>query len=403
MGRKNKKTKSVGNGEGTLYKSETLNCWVFQYHEPSGKRKTLKQRKHESAKDFKIRVTKIKNDINMNTYIEDNDTSLYKILKDYIENKYATGITSERTYSRDSDNLKLLEKCCKSYIYKPIQKVTTADIKKSLPNLVKLEIVNPKTNETTVKIYSQNIIDKLYMFLNKGFKIATSERIIQFNLMENESIKKPKSKKETEKVKALTLDEEKKLISVLKNSDHKYKDIILLSLFIGTRIGETLAITRDNINLKENTITIEKTLTRGKNYKTILGNKTKTEAGKREIYLTDNAKLILKEILKSNITNMYNLIFFDYKKSTFITPNEINCFLQRLNEKEKICKHIHTHMLRHTYATRCIEAGMSAKVLQKNLGHKKIQTTLDTYTTVFNKFNINENEKYNQYMKEMKI
>ena len=388
MGRKNKKTKSVGNGEGTLYKSETLNCWVFQYHEPSGKRK---------------RVTKIKNDINMNTYIEDNDTSLYKILKDYIENKYATGITSERTYSRDSDNLKLLEKCCKSYIYKPIQKVTTADIKKSLPNLVKLEIVNPKTNETTVKIYSQNIIDKLYMFLNKGFKIATSERIIQFNLMENESIKKPKSKKETEKVKALTLDEEKKLISVLKNSDHKYKDIILLSLFIGTRIGETLAITRDNINLKENTITIEKTLTRGKNYKTILGNKTKTEAGKREIYLTDNAKLILKEILKSNITNMYNLIFFDYKKSTFITPNEINCFLQRLNEKEKICKHIHTHMLRHTYATRCIEAGMSAKVLQKNLGHKKIQTTLDTYTTVFNKFNINENEKYNQYMKEMKI
>ena len=43
---------------------------------------------------------------------------------------------------------------------------------------------------------------------------------------------------------------------------------------------------------------------------------------------------------------------------------------------------------------------MSAKVLQKNLGHKKIQTTLDTYTSIFEKFNKYENEKYNEYMKQ---
>lgn len=403
MERKNKRTKSVGNGEGTLYKSETLNCWIFQYHEPNGKRKTLKQKKNETVKDFKTRVTKIKNDINMNTYVENIDTSLYNILKEYIENKYSTGIASERTYLRDNNNLQLLEKCCKEFIYKPIQKVTTADIKKSLPNFIELETTTLKTNKKVLRTYSQNVIDKLYMFLNKGFKIATSERIIQCNLMDNETIKKPKSKKETEKVEALTIEEEKKLVSVLKKSNHKYRDIILLSLFIGTRIGETLAITRDNIDLKENIITIEKTLTRDKNDKTILGNKTKTKAGKRNIYLTDNAKKILKNILKNNIINMHNLIFFNYEKNTFITPNEINCFLQRLNEKEKICKHIHTHMLRHTYATRCIEAGMSAKVLQQNLGHRKIQTTLDTYTTVFNKFNKDENEKYNQYMKEINI
>ena len=44
---------------------------------------------------------------------------------------------------------------------------------------------------------------------------------------------------------------------------------------------------------------------------------------------------------------------------------------------------------------------MSAKVLQKNLGHRKIQTTLDTYTSVFEKFNKDENEKYDLYMKEI--
>lgn len=403
MERRNKKTKSKGNGEGTIYFSETLQKWVAQYVEPSGKRKTLTQKKNEKVSDFKKRFTNVISDINNKTYIESNTTSLYNILNDYFENKLKTGIISDRTYKRDKESLKLLEKACKDFIYKPIQKITISEIKKALPNFVELETVHPKTNEKVIKIYSQNVIDKLYMILNKGFKIATSERIIQYNLMDNESIQKPKSKKENEKVEALTIEEEKELIRILKNSNHKYKNIVLLTLFTGMRIGETLAITRDNINLKENTITIEKTLTRNKSDKVILGQKTKTKAGQRTIFLSNNAQKVLKNILSTNITNMYNLIFYDYDKNTFVTPNEINCFLKRLNQKYKICNDIHTHMLRHTYATRCIEAGVSAKVLQKNLGHRKIQTTLDTYTSVFEKFNKDENEKYDLYMKEIGI
>lgn len=400
MERKNKKVKSRGNGEGTIYYSETLQKWVAQYVEPSGKRKTLTQKRTEKISDFKKRFTKIINELNNNTYIESNENSLYNILNDYIESNLKTGITNPNTYKRNVENLKLLEKCCKDFIYKPIQKVTVSEVKKSLPNLVELQITDKKTNENRSKFYSQTVIDKLYRFLNKGFKIAISERIIQYNIMENESIQKPKSKKQNDKVEALTMEEEKQLISILKKSDHKYKNIVLLTLFTGMRIGETLALTHDNINLKENTITIDRTLTRDKNDKVILGDKTKTKSGQRTIYLSSNAKETLQNILSSNITNFYKLIFYDYEKNTFITPNEINCYLKRLNNKYKICKDIHTHMLRHTYATRCIEAGISAKVLQKNLGHKKIQTTLDTYTSVFEKFNKNENEKYDLYMKQ---
>ena len=390
--------KLKGNGEGTLYKNNKTGLYIGQYY-ANGKRHSIYQKKNEKTGDFKKRFNDILSEINNNTYIESDTISLYQILKNYIENKHKNGIISDRTYIRNIETLKQLNLCFSDFINKPIQKVSINNIKNNLSNLRELKI-HTNSNEIKVKTYCQSTIDKIYALLYKGFKIAYIERIIPYNIMDNENLKKPKSKKENKKVESFTLDQERQLIKILNESNHKYKNIILLTLFTGLRIGETLALSRNSVNLKENTLHVERTLTRNKEDKVILGEKTKTINGNRIIYLSDNAIAIIENIMKERISNIYNLLFFDYEKNTFITPSEINCFLKRLNNKYHICDHIHTHMLRHTYATRCIEAGMSAKVLQKNLGHSKIQTTLDTYNSVFEKFNKTENEKYNIYMKE---
>ena len=378
MKRKNKKTKSVGNGEGSLYYSETLQCWIYQYVY-NGKRKTLKQRKNEQSRDFKKRVTSLKNSIDTGNYIETNKDTLLMILERYIEQKNKDGITSDRTYLRDTETLNQIKKTCNNWINKPIQKVTVENIEDSKENMRK---------------YSNSTIDKIWISLKKGFKIAYARRKISYNIMEDETLTKPISKKAAKVVTALSKKEEKKLIKILISNKHKYNNILLLQLYTGMRIGEVLALSKDCINFKNNTITVYRTITRNIHGKAILGEHTKTfdkktgiDNGKRTFTMKPNVKEIIQKIYSNKITNINNLLFWDYDKNFFITDGEVNSYLTRLNDKYKILDNpnetLSTHRLRHTFITKCQENGVSLPVIQKIVGHVKgSKITNNIYTDV---------------------
>ena len=381
MERRNKKTKSVGNGEGSLYFSEKLNCYVYQYYY-DGKRKTLKQKKGEQAKEFKDRVVDLKVKLGNGTYIEKRKDTFLSICEKHIKQKHDDGLVSDRTYTRDLATLELIKKCCSSFVNKPMQKITVENIQES-----KKEMRN----------YSNSTIDKMWILINKTFKIAFSRRLISFNIMLDESLAKPISSKEDKKIEALTVEEEKKLIDVLNNQErnHKYRNIILLQLYTGMRIGEVLALSKDCIDLDNNTITVYRTLTRDTKDNIVIGKHTKTfvrtanvDKGKRTFPMTQQVRNLIIKILNSKNKNIYNLIFWDYQNSTFISYNELNAWLRRINEKYHICSdNLHTHRLRHTFVTRCIEKGISLSVIQEIVGHvQNSSITLDTYTSVSNNF-----------------
>ncbi len=276
--------KKRGNGEGSITFHKASNRYMAQYTTADGQRKTMYQMKNESLTEFKKRFTKTINDINQGTYIAKNNKVFIDLLKEYVQSKYETNKVSARTHIRDLETVKQIEETCKDIVNIPIQRITVSHIRKVLPNLT---------------LYSNNSIDKIYRLINKTFKIAISDRIIPFNPMENESVSKPKSSKADKQVEALTIEEHKKLLEVLEKHEHKYNNILLLQLYTGMRIGEVLALSNRDIDYKNNTITISRTLTRDEHDKVIMGDTTKTLNSKRTILMTDKVKSILRKIQKN--------------------------------------------------------------------------------------------------------
>ena len=395
------RTRTVGNGEGSLYYSESQKKWIYQYFH-NGKKTAIKQRKGETVKDFKARARELKLKLDNGTFIEKNNITIYELGEQIIENKYKRNLIIESTYKRSMCTLKIIENS--SICNVKIQKATYYELQNFIDSL---------------SHYSNNTISKAFALLNRIFLEAQKLDYIIKNPMLK--VERTKSQKQDKKIEAFTIEEQKTFLKQLQNEKH-LRLIFTIALYSGMRMGEILALKVSDIDLKNKQIHIQRTLTKSKNDKTILGIKTKTYSSDRIIPITSLFENELKEAIKNRILNINNLIFVQPNGKLYAV-NTLNSRFKRIctnaglsvieyiikrpgKKKEKI---IHSktstynqHMLRHTYATRCIEAGVPAEVLQKLLGHKDIKTTINTYTTIFNHYKEEQVNKYVKYIESIK-
>lgn len=230
---------------------------------------------------------------------------------------------------------------------------------------------------------SNNTINKITILLSKLFEVG-----IRLELLNNNPVKKlkklPVEKKE---MNFWSIEEFAKFRGLIKEDEKEYELFSLLAFFTGMRQGEILALTWEDVSLRNKTIHVSKTMYSV--HKTNFINSTKTKAGNR--YISINTKLteLLKDWkeeqskLLGKLTDNTNKLQVIQSTPITVTKNMINKKFKQILKRDENLKKIRIHDLRHSHASLLINQGEDYLVVKERLGHASITTTIDTYSHLY--------------------
>lgn len=374
--------KKSGSGAGSLFFDKSKNKWIVQryvtdFNTGKTSRKTKAFSSEEEGKKYLSTLMYQKENP---LYIKNNGIPINELMRVNLQKKLDMNLIKERQFTRIEQTIKVIEK---SYIsHKSIEEIDAEELQGYF---------------NTLKDYSNSYIKKIYEQYSQAFKYAMDKGYIARNPMID--VVKPKSNKKDKVVRALEVEEQQVLTDFLVNKSLKecpYKNAFLIQMYMGLRIGEVLALQNTDIDLKHDLLRVDKTLTTDKNEKVIMGETTKTYAGIRDLPIPQFINPFIIEQMEQGKNNKDNQLFLS-SKGNLVDPRNANIALKKILRDNFNITDITTHSLRHTYGTRCIEAGMRAVALQRLMGHTDISITLNTYTSVFNKYKQTELNKVNEY------
>lgn len=225
-------------------------------------------------------------------------------------------------------------------------------------------------------------VRNIYSILRHSLEDARKARIIPFNPAADVTLPKQSTKERH----ALTAEESASFLQAIKG--HPSERLFIFMLETGTRIGEARGLRWTSVNFKQGEVRIVEQLAQKRGADGKEAFTSPKYDGKRTLYPTPAAmqalkdeKAIQKEKMKragSLWTDEYGLVF-TRDDGTPIPYRTIAAQIKEIGKKIGI-DDLTVHCLRHTYATDCNDAGVSAKTVAASLGHKHTQITTDRYT-----------------------
>ncbi|QQW66913.1 site-specific integrase [Helicobacter pylori] len=219
-------------------------------------------------------------------------------------------------------------------------------------------------HQATLKLYRKNTIHNFNANLKSFLAFCESERFLPQNPYYSITLKNALEAKE---INPFNLEEVKTLIENAPTL--RLKAFLVVAFFTGARTGEQLALQWGDIDFKEKTITINKSLNE-------LGEITspKNKPSIREVDLLEPVEKILKE-LKESEPESKKFVFIDMPKRSSIFQRHFKQLLKALNLKDR-----KLYTTRHTFASLMLSQGEEPMWVSKTLGHKDLNTTYKTYS-----------------------
>lgn len=273
----------------------------------------------------------------------------------------------------------------------------------------KVDKITVKYCQTTVNDWCGYLIKygTLKNYASKVLDYSVNIGMIEFNPMKRITTPRRKEDFDKPKVENFYTKEELQLFMECAKKElyQKWYTFFRLLSFSGMRKGEALALTWEDIDFKDNTVSISKALARGEDNALIV-QPPKTKLSRRTLLLDDGTMTILKDWKRQQAIDYLKLGFntnqakqpvFTTTKNDYIQPTDTTNKINKVIEAYGL-KKITTHGLRHTNCVLLFEAGATIKEVQERLGHSNVQTVLNIYSHVTEQAKEKTAEKLSAYM-----